>query len=43
MSENNETAIEYCERLYPEMTTEFKNILDEMYDTFLYILHEEIC
>jgi beta-galactosidase/beta-glucuronidase len=34
MSENNKTAIEYCERLYPEMTTEFKNILDEMYDTF---------
>ena len=34
MSENNETAIEYCERLYPEMTKEFKNILDEMYDTF---------
>lgn len=34
MSENNETAIEYCERLYPEMTTEFKNILDEMYEIF---------
>jgi hypothetical protein len=34
MSENQETAIEYCERLYPETTNEFKVILDEMYDTF---------
>jgi hypothetical protein len=29
-----ETAVEYCERVYPEMTGEFKNILDEMYVTF---------
>lgn len=29
-----ETAVEYCERVYPEMTDEFKNILDEMYVTF---------
>jgi hypothetical protein len=33
--ENEElTAIQYCESKYPEMTTEFKKILDEMYDTF---------
>jgi hypothetical protein len=29
-----ENAIEYCERLYPETTKEFKKILDEMYETF---------
>ena len=29
-----ESAIQYCERLYPETTKEFKVILDEMYDTF---------
>jgi hypothetical protein len=29
-----ETAVQYCERLYPETTKEFKVILDEMYDTF---------
>jgi len=29
-----ESAIEYCERLYPETTKEFKKILDEMYETF---------
>lgn len=29
-----ETAIQYCERLYPETTKEFKKILDEMYETF---------
>ena len=29
-----ETAIEYCERNYPQTTEEFKNILDEMYLTF---------
>lgn len=29
-----ETAKEYCERLYPETTAEFKKILDEMYETF---------
>ena len=28
------TAIAYCEETYPEMTEEFKNILDEMYITF---------
>tara|TARA_A200000159_G_scaffold145537_1_gene151222 strand:- start:1114 stop:1521 length:408 start_codon:yes stop_codon:yes gene_type:complete len=29
-----ENAIDYCERLYPETTKEFKQILDEMYVTF---------
>ena len=29
-----ENAIQYCERLYPETTKEFKQILDEMYVTF---------
>lgn len=29
-----ETAIEYCERIYPGTTKEFKTILDEMYITF---------
>ena len=29
-----ESAIAYCERVYPETTQEFKNILDEMYVTF---------
>jgi len=29
-----ESATEYCERLYPETTKEFKIILDEMYITF---------
>lgn len=29
-----ETAKEYCERLYPEMMEEFKNIQQEMYETF---------
>jgi hypothetical protein len=29
-----ETAVEYCERTYPETTKEFKKILDEMYLTF---------
>ena len=28
------SAIAYCEEMYPEMTQEFKNILDEMYVTF---------
>jgi hypothetical protein len=28
------TAIEYCEERYPQMTKEFKTILDEMYDIF---------
>lgn len=30
----NLTAVEYCLENYPEMTTEFKKILDEMFDTF---------
>jgi hypothetical protein len=29
-----ETAVEYCERVYPDTTIEFKKILDEMYDIF---------
>ena len=29
-----ETAIEYCERLYPETTKEFQKIMQEMYITF---------
>ena len=29
-----ESAIEYCERLYPNTTTEFKRIQEEMYETF---------
>mgnify|MGYP001315983533 CR=1 FL=1 len=32
--EKEENAIEYCERMYPETTDEFKKILDEMYVTF---------
>lgn len=34
MSKEQMTAIKYCEEVYPEMTEEFKNILDEMYITF---------
>lgn len=41
MNNNEETpeiitqsAVEYCEQKYPQMTAEFKNILDEMYLTF---------
>ena len=35
MSEiKEESAVEHCERVYPEMTQEFKMILDEMYVTF---------
>jgi len=29
-----ETAVEYCERLYPNSTNEFKKIQQEMYETF---------
>jgi len=29
-----ENAIQYCERLYPETTKEFQQILEEMYVTF---------
>ena len=28
------SAVEYCERNYPQMTKEFKSILDDMYLTF---------
>ena len=31
---NKETAVEFCERTYPETCNEFKAILDEMYETF---------
>jgi hypothetical protein len=35
LNDNEEvTAMEYCITNYPEMTTEFKKILDEMFDTF---------
>jgi hypothetical protein len=34
MEMNNETAVEYCERVYPEMTAEFKSQLSTMYTTF---------
>ena len=34
VNNEQETAVEYCERLYPETTDEFKKILDEMYETF---------
>ena len=30
----DESAIEYCERVYPQTTEEFKKITDEMYITF---------
>ena len=29
-----ETAVEFCEKNYPQTTSEFKKILDEMYITF---------
>lgn len=31
---SQESAITYCEEHYPQSTTEFKLILDEMYETF---------
>lgn len=31
---HQESAIEYCERLYPEATTEFRKVQKEMYETF---------
>ena len=34
MNNEQETAIEYCERLYPNSTNEFKKIQQEMYKTF---------
>lgn len=33
-AKKEETAVQYCERMYPDTTNEFKVILDEMYDTF---------
>ena len=33
-TKKEQSAVEYCEETYPEMTFEFKNILDEMYTTF---------
>ena len=33
-SSNEESAVEFCERTYPQTTEEFKKILDEMYVTF---------
>ena len=33
-TKKEQSAIEYCEETYPEMTFEFRNILDEMYSTF---------
>jgi hypothetical protein len=33
-SPDMESAVEYCERVYPQTTEEFKKILDEMYVTF---------
>ena len=29
-----DSAVQYCEKLYPEATKEFKEILDELYITF---------
>ena len=29
-----ESAVDYCERVYPQTTDEFKTIMDEMYVTF---------
>lgn len=29
-----QTAVEFCEKTYPQTTSEFKKILDEMYITF---------
>ena len=31
---NKKSAVEYCEEKYPQTTQEFKDILDEMYETF---------
>lgn len=31
---SEESAIDYCERMYPETTEEFKKIQEEMYETF---------
>lgn len=32
--EKQKSAIKQCEEMYPETTAEFKNILNEMYETF---------
>ena len=32
--EKEQSAVEYCEEKFPQTTSEFKKILDEMYDTF---------
>jgi hypothetical protein len=34
VSPETESAVAYCERVYPQTCEEFKNILDEMYITF---------
>jgi len=34
MKNNQETATEYCERVYPEMMDEYKRIMWEQYETF---------
>ena len=34
ITQKEETAIDFCERTYPQTCEEFKNILDEMYVTF---------
>ena len=34
MNKEEMSAIEYCEEIYPQTCEEFKNILDEMYNTF---------
>jgi hypothetical protein len=34
MKNNQETAKEYCERVYPEMMDEYKRIMWEQYETF---------
>ena len=31
---NKQSVVEYYEEKYPQTTQEFKNILDEMYETF---------
>ena len=33
-SPDMESAVEYCERVYPQTCEEFKVVLDEMYQTF---------
>lgn len=34
VEEKQKTAVEKCEAMYPEMTLEFKKILNEMYEVF---------